>query len=88
MLIEITLALILGLLAGTITGLFPGIHINLIATILTSSLTLTQTIPVIALISIKPQLEIPPFPKAASIVPEPKLIKSVKTIHLFFIHRI
>jgi len=41
---EIIIALLIGLLAGTITGLIPGIHINLIAVILVSSLTATDTI--------------------------------------------
>lgn len=39
MLTELILALILGILAGTFTGLIPGIHINLVAVILTASLT-------------------------------------------------
>ena len=40
MLIELILFLLLGILAGTITGLIPGIHINLIGTLLLSSILL------------------------------------------------
>lgn len=49
MLLAITLALLAGILVGTITGLFPGIHINLVATILLSSVVLLSFAPPIAL---------------------------------------
>ena len=51
MVIEFIFAILLGLLAGTIAGLFPGIHINLVSTLILSSLTLPlfTSIPVITI---------------------------------------
>lgn len=50
MIVEIILALIIGVFAGTFTGLAPGIHINLVATILLSSLGFLTGVPIIALV--------------------------------------
>ena len=50
MVIEIILALLVGIIAGTFTGLAPGIHINLIASILLSSLGYFSGVPVLALV--------------------------------------
>lgn len=47
MLGEIILFLFVGILFGTITGLIPGIHINLIGTILISSISIIKNIPLI-----------------------------------------
>lgn len=49
MLFELVLALLAGILAGTFTGLFPGIHINLIATLLLSSIAFLSFVPPLAL---------------------------------------
>jgi len=48
--LEIIIALFLGTIAGTFTGLSPGIHINLVATILVSSIGFFAGIPAIALV--------------------------------------
>ncbi|MCX8158958.1 MAG: tripartite tricarboxylate transporter permease [Candidatus Pacearchaeota archaeon] len=45
MIIEILIALLLGVAAGTFTGLSPGIHINLISSILVSSLYFFSSLP-------------------------------------------
>ena len=42
MILEIVITFFIGVLAGTITGLIPGIHINLVATILLSTLAITS----------------------------------------------
>ena len=42
MILEIMITFFIGVLAGTITGLIPGIHINLVATILLSTLAITS----------------------------------------------
>lgn len=49
MIIELIIAIIIGIIAGTFTGLAPGIHINLIASILLSSLSYFAGVPVIVL---------------------------------------
>jgi len=48
--LELILALFLGILAGTFTGLSPGIHINLVSTILVSSLPFLSFLPLISLV--------------------------------------
>ncbi len=42
MFFELALSFFIGILVGTFTGVFPGIHINLISTIILSSLTLLE----------------------------------------------
>ena len=49
MIIEIFLALLLGVIIGTLTGISPGIHINLISSLIVSSLPLLAFIQPIAL---------------------------------------
>ncbi len=50
MILEIILAFFSGIIAGTLTGLTPGIHINLVATLLLSSLFYLSSVPPIALV--------------------------------------
>jgi len=51
MIFEIALAILVGIIAGTFTGLSPGIHINLVASILLASLSITlfTSIPLLSL---------------------------------------
>jgi len=50
MIIELIIALLLGCIIGTFTGLAPGIHINLVATMLLSSISYFSGVPVLALV--------------------------------------